>query len=280
MKSQSLKFFPRESKLSNQEELLLSDFNISNKDKVANQRLECFAVYMLLLMKMSEDDNAGYFLEYNQDNKNLLANKIGTDNKFLNRVVFRCIERGLFDKAMFQKYNILTSADIQDKYFFGKQRCSKIRVVVDYLYDFVYTNFENVFKKAIFVNKNGEIVNKKTQTTLDNTDTDTDTNTETNTQSTFENFSSLFPNKIDMSLKDIPPFVNLETLTEKLKESEFLQKCNNLTMHWFCQENNYKKIISDFYKGMSFNNNKPYQTRSYTQEELDSLYTNLDDINL
>lgn len=291
MKSQSLKFFPRESKLSSAEELLLSDFNLTNKEKVANQRLESFAVYIMLLMKMSEDDDAGYFLEFNQDNKNLLASKIGTDNKFLNRVVFRCLERGLFDKAMYQKYNILTSADIQDKYFFGKQRCTKLRVVKDYLYDFIYENYENVLKKSIIVNKNGEIVNKNKQTTQDKTNTNTEDDKQAdvinNKLISFKNFSLLFPKKIseDFGVKDIPDYVNLELLTEKINESpQFLKQYNNLSLKWCCKEKNYNNIINDKYKSIeqnSFKNkNQNFDMRDYSQEDRNQLYTDLTKIDI
>ena len=47
MKSQSLKFFPRESKLTTQEQLFMSDFNIFNEKRVANQKLEAFALKYL-----------------------------------------------------------------------------------------------------------------------------------------------------------------------------------------------------------------------------------------
>lgn len=281
MKSQALKFFPRESKLSTQEELFLSDFNVLNKERMANQRLESFAVYILLLMRMSEDENSGYYINFDQDTRNLLANKIGTDNKFLSRVVHSCLERGLFDKVMFQKYNILTSPDIQDKYFFGKQRCTKIQIVADYLYDFVYENYENVIKKAKIVNKNGEIVNKNLQITQNKTDTKTNTR-DTHNLDSLSKFNQTFPEKAVKEEIKIPDYVNMDLLIEKIKQSDFIQKCPNLNLIWLIQKDNYDKVTSDFYTNRNFKpvKTEDYSKRDYSAEEINSLYTNLEDIKL
>lgn len=281
MKSQALKFFPREVKLSTQEELFLSDFNILNKERMANQRLESFAVYTLLLMKMAEDETAGYYINFDQDTRNLLANKIGTDNKFLSRVVQSCLERGLFDKVMFQKYNILTSPDIQDKYFFGKQRCSKLQIIADYLYDFVYENYENVIKKAKIVNKNGEIVNKNSQTTQDKTNTNTETR-DSSTSDSLKKFNQIFPEKVTNGNVKIPDYVNMELLMQKIKQSDFLQKCPNLNLNWLIQKDNYEKVIKDFYTNRTFtpSNEQTFKQRTYSSEETNNLFTNLEDIKL
>ena len=281
MKSQALKFFPRESKLSTQEELFLSDFNILNKERMANQRLESFAVYILLLMRMSEDENSGYYINFDQDTRNLLANKIGTDNKFLSRVVHSCLARGLFDKVMYEKYQILTSPDIQDKYFFGKQRCTKIQIVSDYLYDFVYENYENVIKKAKIVNKNGEIVNKNLQTTQNKTDTNTNTR-DTHSCDSLSKFNQTFPEKAVKEEIKIPDYVNMDLLIEKIKQSDFLQKCPNLNLTWLIQKDNYDKVTSDFYTNRNFKpvKTEDYSKRDYSAEEINSLYTNLEDIKL
>lgn len=281
MKSQALKFFPREAKLSIQEELFLSDFNVLNKERMANQRLESFAVYVLLLMRMSEDENSGYYINFDQDTRNLLANKIGTDNKFLSRVVQSCLARGLFDKVMYEKYQILTSPDIQDKYFFGKQRCTKIQIVSDYLYDFVYENYENVIKKAKIVNKNGEIVNKNLQTTQNKTDTNTNTR-DTHSCDSLSKFNQTFPEKAVKEEIKIPDYVNMDLLIEKIKQSDFLQKCPNLNLTWLIQKDNYDKVTSDFYTNRNFKPVKTvdYSKRDYSAEEINSLYTNLEDIKI
>lgn len=283
MKSQSLKFFPRESKLTTQEQLFMADFNISNKERVANQKLEAFAVYILLRMKMSDDDDTGYFLKFDQDLLNLLSCSIGTDNKFLTRVVKRCLERGLFDKVMFNKYQILTSPDIQDKYFFGKQRCTKIRVIKNYLYDFIYEKYDFVNKKCEIVNKNGEIVNKNKQTTQDNTNTQTNRDTQTQAMRTnfgIDLFLKEFPNKAESNV-EIPNYVDFKTLTEKIKASEFLRIANNLKLSWFVKKENYEKVISGQYDKVVFSPGKNKTCwREYSQEELNELYANLDELNI
>lgn len=284
MKSQSLKFFPRESKLTTQEQLFMSDFNISNKERVANQKLEAFAVYILLRMKMSDDDDSGYFLKFDQDLLNLLSCSIGTDNKFLTRVVKRCLERGLFDMVMFKKYQILTSPDIQDKYFFGKQRCTNIRVVKEYLYNFVYEKYEFVNKKCKIVNINGEIVNTNLQTTQDKTNTKTNNETQAErTNPELELFLKEFPKKAESEVK-IPDYVNFKALAEKVRCSDFLKMANNLKLSWLVKKENYDKVISGAYDKIVFSlgssKTQNYTNHEYSQEQLINLFTDLDKVNL
>lgn len=288
MKSQSLNFFPRESKLSTAEEHFMSDFNVVNREKVANQRLESFAVYMLLLMQISNSDDYGYFIEYNQDNKNLLAQKIGTDNKFLHRVVLRCLERGLFDKEMYQKYGILTSIDIQDKYFRGKTRVtSQPQAVLEYLFAFIYQKHKNVLKKFIIVNKNGGIVYKPTEKRRDDNETETDTEIEIATSkvadfSLIEKFKQAFPEKAVPENYQLPSYVNIEHLIDAVNQSpQFLKLCNNLDLKWLTEnQDRYDKIIRGDYKKFTQKQEPTHENRSYSQEELNSFYTNIDDIEI
>ncbi len=284
MKSQSLKFFPRESKLTTQEQLFMSDFNIFNEKRVANQKLEAFAVYTLLRMKMSDDDDAGYFLKFNKDLLNLLSCSIGTDNRFLERVVKRCLDRGLFDPVMYEKYKILTSPDIQDKYFFGKQRCTNIRVVKDYLYDFVYEKYDFVNKKCKFVNKNGEIVCKNSQTTQDKTDTKTKNEAPAErSNSNLELFLKEFPKKAESGVK-IPDYVDFKALTERVRASDFLKMANNLKLSWLVKKENYDKVIAGHYDKIVFSpgnaKKQNYTNHEYSQEELNNLFTDLDSVKL
>ena len=282
MKSQSLKFFPRESKLTTQEQLFMSDFNIFNEKRVANQKLEAFAVYTLLRMKMSDDDDAGYFLNYNKDLLNLLASTLGTDNRFLERVVKRSLERGLFDKVMYEKYKILTSPDIQDKYFFGKQRCTSIRVVKEYLYSFVYEKYEFVNKKCKIVSIFGENVNKNSQTTQDKTNTKTknEAPAERSNQD-LELFLKEFPKKAESGVK-IPDYVHFKALTERVRASDFLKMANNLKLSWLVKKENYDKVLAGHYDKIVFSPGKTqnYDNRSYSQEQLNNLFTDLDSVKL
>lgn len=288
MKSQSLNFFPRESKLSTAEEHFMSDFNVVNREKVANQRLESFAVYMLLLMQISNSDDYGYFIEYNQDNKNLLAQKIGTDNKFLHRVVLRCLERGLFDKEMYQKYGILTSIDIQDKYFRGKTRVtSQPQAVLEYLFAFIYQKHKNVLKKFIIVNKNGGIVYKPTEKRRDDNETETDTEIEIATSkvadfSLIEKFKQAFPEKTVPENYTLPNYVDIDALIEAINQSpQFLKICNNLDLKWLCEpQDRYDKVIRGDYKKFTPQQAPTHENRSYSQEELQNFYTNIEDIEI
>ena len=213
---------------------------------------------------------------------NLLSCSIGTDNKFLTRVVKRCLERGLFDMVMFKKYQILTSPDIQDKYFFGKQRCTNIRVVKEYLYNFVYEKYEFVNKKCKIVNINGEIVNTNLQTTQDKTNTKTNNETQAErTNPELELFLKEFPKKAESEIK-IPDYVNFKALAEKVRCSDFLKMANNLKLSWLVKKENYDKVISGAYDKIVFSPGKTqnFTNHEYSQEQLNNLFTDLDKVNL
>ena len=131
-------------------------------------------------------------------------------------------------------------------------------------------------------------VNKNKQTTPDDTkQTQHEKQAEVGNSSVdFVKFSNLFPKKVEqMQLEDIPEYVNLVLLAEKIKESEFLQECNNLNLAWCCQKNNYEKIINDKYKGLCqsnkpVKNNFSYEIRNYTEAELEGFFTDINEVSI
>ena len=74
---------------------------------------------------------------------------------------------------------------------------------------------------------------------------------------------------------------NLTLLIDKVRESQFLRQFEKLSQVLRLYDN----ILSDKYKDFSYRLNKedspkPYRAREYTDEELNSLFDNLDDVEL
>ena len=289
----SLKYIVRECNLSSSEKMFIADFNVINKNKIANQRLEAFAVYTILKMYMGNDKESGFFLKADPKQLKFLASDVlfGIDLKFLNRVISSCFENDLFDKTFYDKFNILTSYDIQDKYFYSenvKRRALKtISDYRDFVYDSIWEDLKLADKNKKVARNNEEIASNNKETKQDETQTDTQTNTETKTSvlstSTYfslSDFASQFPNNKCEDNLTVPENVNLALLSKKVKESEFLQNAANLSIKWLIEH--YPDIIQDRYKG-TLKESTPAQNftgRDYSGEDLSKLYTNLEEVEI
>ena len=86
----------------------------------------------------------GYFVEYNERSSLIFSNEFGDqlsvidtrDKKrpeIYDEIVRSAIEYGIFDKEMYKKYGILTSADIQETYVRAKEKSQRVEMESRYL---------------------------------------------------------------------------------------------------------------------------------------------------
>ncbi len=86
----------------------------------------------------------GYFVEYNERSSLIFSNEFGDqlsvidtrDKKrpeIYDEIVRTAIEYGIFDKEMYKKYGILTSADIQETYVRAKEKSQRVEMESRYL---------------------------------------------------------------------------------------------------------------------------------------------------
>jgi len=110
------------------------DVDIDQDDKVylieAKHGLIGFALIIRLLMKIYKN---GYYLPWSEKETFILAKQTSVDVNTINNVVNDCINYGLFDKNLYEKYQILTSRGIQKRYFEACTRRKKVVVVREYL---------------------------------------------------------------------------------------------------------------------------------------------------
>lgn len=113
----------------------------------------------------------GYYCEWNELISAISASKwscaeFPVTEKQVSRVVREAARYGIFDKAMLNKYGILTSKGIQKRYFEVSKRRSRVNVKGEYLLISVPETAVNVCKNGIMVNKSLENASNNTQSKL------------------------------------------------------------------------------------------------------------------
>ena len=93
--------------------------------------LKGFAVIVKLYQKIY--GGFGYYCEWTKDIGMLFSRRIGEDYMLVSDIVSASIKRGIFDKEMYEKYQILTSAGVQKRYFSAVSRRKQINVKNEYL---------------------------------------------------------------------------------------------------------------------------------------------------
>lgn len=142
-----------------------------NTDIVHNPKVklvvaECgpktWAVLLPLYCKIYREK--GYWLDWlDEDSKLLFAqDECKCDVSFVDEVVTSCIRRGLFNKAVFDMYGVLTSDRIQGNYLEGKKRNQEVVMIEEFV-----VKSEDVNIKVDNVNiiaLNADIIMKKVDT--------------------------------------------------------------------------------------------------------------------
>lgn len=119
MKSE-IPWFPLSVRLDDSFELIEAEFGLTG-----------FAVVVKLLQKIY--GLQGYYCEWTNDVALLFARKLGLGGNVVSEIVAASIKRGIFNKQLYDKYNILTSTEIQKNYFEAVSRRKSITVKKEYL---------------------------------------------------------------------------------------------------------------------------------------------------
>lgn len=104
-----------------------------------------FAVVVKLFQKIY--GGQGYYCEWTNDVSLLFSKKIGRElgGNVVSEIVNASIKRGIFDRNLYDKYSILTSAGIQKRYFEAVSRRKKINVKREYLLVQLDQNLKDVY---------------------------------------------------------------------------------------------------------------------------------------
>ena len=97
----------------------------------------------------------GYYTEWNDDTALLFAKSVGDgcQDSFVKDVVCELLKRGFFERSIFERFSILTSRGIQNRYFEATKRYKKVEVIGEFLLLDV-SKIDNVSINSINVNIN------------------------------------------------------------------------------------------------------------------------------
>ena len=130
--NEGIPYFPFDVHLDDDFELIEAEFGLTG-----------FAVIVKLYQKIY---GLGYYCEWTKDVALLFGKKIGFSkgDNVVSEIVSAAINRGIFDKALYEKYQILTSRGIQKRYFEAVSRRKNVIAKKQYLLVEVAQNFNNV----------------------------------------------------------------------------------------------------------------------------------------
>ena len=92
-------------------------------------KLEGFGIIVKLFQRIY---SCGYWCSWGEDEAMLFADENRTDVELVNNVLNEAIERGIFNKNLFDKYQVLTSKGIQERYKKIVERRKGVVVVKEY----------------------------------------------------------------------------------------------------------------------------------------------------
>ncbi|RGD73846.1 DUF4373 domain-containing protein [Anaerofustis stercorihominis] len=152
-----INYFPLEVHLNDKVGLIEAEFGLNG-----------FAVVVKLYQKIY--GSLGYYCEWNEEVALLFSKSINMGGNVVSEIIKQCLNRDIFDKTLFDKYGILTSKGIQERYFEIVKRRKNVEVVHEYLlvkidqkYKIVYKNKENVYKneKDVNISKQSKVKESK-----------------------------------------------------------------------------------------------------------------------
>jgi len=123
-----------------------------------------YYVYFRLLEKIYK--NLGYYIEWEKKNIALFSDEINIEIPKIITILNDCIEEKLFDKNIFNKYNVITSKGIQERYFEAIERRKHSCVIKEYIL------LKDDYINEINVNINWLNVDKSTQSKVNKTKVD------------------------------------------------------------------------------------------------------------
>lgn len=120
MSSSGIPYFPLECQLDEKFELIEAEFGLTG-----------FAIVVKLLQRIY--GGRGYYCEWTNEVALLFGKRCGVGGSAVSEIVSAAIKRGIFDKDKFDRYSILTSRGIQERYFEAVSRRKCVEVKSEYL---------------------------------------------------------------------------------------------------------------------------------------------------
>lgn len=145
---QGVDYFPLDTVLDAKFELIEADFGIKG-----------FGVIVKLLQKIYAEQ--GYYVELDKDIILVVAHKWGVNANLVSDIVARAVSVGIFDRSMYKKHKILTSAGIQKRYLKMTKKRASSNIRSEYSLLKVAQNPENTDFQAEKGYQNGQSKEKE-----------------------------------------------------------------------------------------------------------------------
>ena len=147
MAKSGIDYFPLDVTLNAKFELIEAEFGLTG-----------FGVVVHLLQEIY--GKAGYYIEWTEEVALLFARKVGLGGSVVSEIIEASIRRGMFDKEKYDKYHVLTSKGIQERYFEAVSRRKTLEVDYNILLVDVAQILPNVYifrRNVNIFSKNADI---------------------------------------------------------------------------------------------------------------------------
>lgn len=138
-----INYFPLNVHLDDKFELIEAEFGLKG-----------FAIVVKLFQKIYRQQ--GYYCEWTEDVALLFGKNVGLGGDAVSEIVRAAIKRGIFDSELYDKYQILTSRGIQERYFEAVSRRKEVEVRKEYL----LIKVDQIYKNVRILNENVNISSK------------------------------------------------------------------------------------------------------------------------
>ena len=138
-----INYFPLNVHLDDKFELIEAEFGLKG-----------FAIVVKLFQKIYGQQ--GYYCEWTEDVALLFGKNVGLGGDAVSEIVRAAIKRGIFDSEVYDKYQILTSRGIQERYFEAVSRRKEVEVRKEYL----LIKVDQIYKNVRILNENVNISSK------------------------------------------------------------------------------------------------------------------------
>lgn len=138
-----INYFPLNVHLDDKFELIEAEFGLKG-----------FAIVVKLFQKIYGQQ--GYYCEWTEDVALLFGKNVGLGGDAVFEIVRAAIKRGIFDSELYDKYQILTSRGIQERYFEAVSRRKEVEVRKEYL----LIKVDQIYKNVRILNENVNISSK------------------------------------------------------------------------------------------------------------------------
>lgn len=252
-------FFPLDTYLDEKFDLIEAEFGLTG-----------FGVVVKLFQKIYGQQ--GYYVEFTREVAFLFAKNIGLGGNVVLEIVKAAINRGIFDRTLYEKYQILTSEGIQKRYFSIVSRRKNVTVRGDYLLLNVRNFAQNVNISCENVCRNGENVDISQQSKVKESkeniiiDSACGGARENNALS---DFIKKYNIEVDLKTVGVLDEIDFNEISAAFEKSAWLKE-RVKSLQWVV--NNYSKIKNGFYSDRVQVKRSGYVEQKSKAEEIDAAF--------